>query len=349
MSRPPQRFGDSRLGESVLAVWQAVTDSIPVPRTSVCTCNKVLLGERDSPGGPQYDHRPARLGAYRRVRNKRYQNLEPYNLLMTLVLAYANQEFVTIAADRRITKTDGTFGEDAFTKVAVVYNQFLVSFTGLAELGPAKQTMEWFVNTAAKFPSNFDFGGIAEEATKAVNSVRTTRKAKRLAFAGVGYDDKRRITYVLISNMHSEDGDALAEARDTFTCFIDHPPRIGELRCVGLQIPKEAGHELLERLDSSHGEKLPSINRVQKILAGAIAASAGKYISRTALVVSLKSDGSGAQFDVVTPSSKPGQVVDIASPYVLFRDGSIKVMPNQRLRRAKRGLTPKAKSGKKRK
>ena len=34
MSRAPQGFGDSRLGESVLAVWQAVTDSIPVPRTS---------------------------------------------------------------------------------------------------------------------------------------------------------------------------------------------------------------------------------------------------------------------------------------------------------------------------
>jgi hypothetical protein len=33
-SRRPQRFGDSRLGESVLAVWQAVTDSIPVPRTN---------------------------------------------------------------------------------------------------------------------------------------------------------------------------------------------------------------------------------------------------------------------------------------------------------------------------
>ena len=36
MSRAPQRFGDSRLGEGVLAVWQAVTDSIPVSRTTIC-------------------------------------------------------------------------------------------------------------------------------------------------------------------------------------------------------------------------------------------------------------------------------------------------------------------------
>src|SRR5271155_3769589 len=33
-STSPQRCGDSRLGASVLAVWQAVTDSIPVPRTT---------------------------------------------------------------------------------------------------------------------------------------------------------------------------------------------------------------------------------------------------------------------------------------------------------------------------
>jgi hypothetical protein len=43
VSRTPQRFGDSRLGESVLAVWQAVTDSIPVPRTNyLCSSNTVF-------------------------------------------------------------------------------------------------------------------------------------------------------------------------------------------------------------------------------------------------------------------------------------------------------------------
>lgn len=76
------------------------------------------------------------------------------------------------------------------------------------------------------------------------------------------------------------------------------------------------------------------MDRVQDILAGAIQASAGKWVSRTALITSFIK-GNGAQFDVVTPDAKPGQIVDIASPYVLFRGGSIVVMPNQRLRRAK--------------
>jgi hypothetical protein len=44
VSRAPQRFGDSRLGESVLAVWQAVTDSIPVSRTSVYAAQIRYLG-----------------------------------------------------------------------------------------------------------------------------------------------------------------------------------------------------------------------------------------------------------------------------------------------------------------
>jgi hypothetical protein len=39
----PQRFGDSRLGESVLAVWQAVTDSIPVPRTGITAGQSMFL------------------------------------------------------------------------------------------------------------------------------------------------------------------------------------------------------------------------------------------------------------------------------------------------------------------
>ena len=40
----PQRFGDSRLGESILAVWQALTDSIPIPPTSVYSAQSMFLG-----------------------------------------------------------------------------------------------------------------------------------------------------------------------------------------------------------------------------------------------------------------------------------------------------------------
>ena len=196
--------------------------------------------------------------------------------------------------------------------------------------------MEWFVKTAAKFPNYLDVAGIAEEATRAVSKVRARKHEKRLAFAGVGYNDKGEITYILISNMHSDDGDLLPEARDKFIYVIDNPPRLGEVRCVGIEVPTKAGSDLIKRLQRSHSPsgKLPSMARVQDMLAGAIEASAGDFVSDTALITILKKGGD-AQFDVVTPGAKPGQTVDVASPYALFRGGTIMVMPSQQLRRAK--------------
>src|SRR5947209_2699716 len=120
---------------------------------------------------------------------------------MTLVLLYANSEFVTVAADRRTTK--GKKINDHFTKSAVIFNQFLFSFTGLAELGPDRQTIEWLFKTAAKYRDHgFAAADIAEEATRALANVTAPREKKRLAFAGIGFDDKKQITCVLISNMH---------------------------------------------------------------------------------------------------------------------------------------------------
>jgi hypothetical protein len=43
VSRAPQRFGDSRLWR---AVWQAVTDSIPVSRTSVIAVQRLFVRPR---------------------------------------------------------------------------------------------------------------------------------------------------------------------------------------------------------------------------------------------------------------------------------------------------------------
>ena len=70
-SRQPQRFGDSRLDESVLAVWQAVNGSIPVSRTRV-----------DRQGGTEARRPAKRLG--RRVGVADYANGEPALVAMIL-------------------------------------------------------------------------------------------------------------------------------------------------------------------------------------------------------------------------------------------------------------------------
>jgi hypothetical protein len=256
---------------------------------------------------------------------------------MTLVLAYANEDFVTIAVDRRIASVrDGQPVDDNFTKTAVVFNQFLVSFTGLAQIGPDQHTMEWFVKVAARNLSGFAMGEIADEATRVVKHIRAKRCEKLLAFVAVGYDDEGLITYGLISNMHADDGEVLAECRDDFICKIDHPLQRATIRRIGQGVPSVAAKDLEERLWATHGESVPGIDTVEQILAGAIEASASKWVSDTALVTTLFKGNRKARFDVYPPNAKRNQAINVASPYVLFKDGSIVVMPNQRLRRANR-------------
>ena len=261
---------------------------------------------------------------------------------MTLVLAYANPEFVIIAADRKIRTKDGSFEDSKFTKSALLYNQYLASFTGLAQLGSAKHTMEWFVRTAAQVPDTIDLNHIADEATKAVRKVRADKESKRLAFLLVGHSPAGEIAYILITNMHADpvnlpDGrevKELPEARDKFIWVVETPPVKQKIRTIGWPMPDTANRNMLQRLNATHVTKPPSMDTVKDILAGAIEESAGDFISDTALITILKRGGD-VLFDVVTPGSKPGQTVDLASPYILGPGGSIMVMPNQQLRRAK--------------
>jgi hypothetical protein len=250
---------------------------------------------------------------------------------------------VIIAADRRVRTRDGSFIDDKFTKTAVIYHRYLASFTGLAQLGPGKHTMDWFVKTASQSPNSIDLDGIADEATKAVKKVNTDREFKRLAFVLVGHNPEGAITYALITNMHSDpkespDGqrevEVLPLARHQFIWVADNPPQRSTIRSVGWPMPEKANNNLIQRLNATHGEKQPSIDTVTHILAGAIEESAADFISDTALITILKRDGE-ALFDVVTPGSKPGQTVDVASPYILFPGGAIMVMPSQRLRKAR--------------
>lgn len=255
---------------------------------------------------------------------------------MTLALLYSNPRFVTIAVDRRITTGTGRLIDDGFTKTAVLFNKFLVTFTGLAELGPNKHSIQWFVETAAKYPNRFAAEEIAYEATREMKKVRASPRDKRLSFVGVGYDEIGRVNYALISNMHSDDLDVVDEARGAFTFTFSRPIEVARATAIGTQPPPSAVANLMARLTSSHPHRLPSINSVENILAAGIAASAGKSISQTSLVTSLRSDRAGARFHVVTPGSRPGQTVDIASPYVLHSNGSISVMANRQIRRAHR-------------
>jgi len=251
---------------------------------------------------------------------------------MTLILAYINPDFAIIAADRRVALSNGRLVDDTFTKTAIIYNRFLVSFTGLAKLG-SQHAMEWFVYTAAKH-RDFNLNKIADEATAKVKQLNVSKKYARLAFMCMGYSQEDRISYRLITNMHAQDGKELAFAEEAFRVLYYNPEVRSTIETLGWPIPAAINRNMRERLRKIHKQNLPTEKRVIDILAGTIAKSSGEFISKTSLITVLRRKGGGS-FSVVTPGAKLGQTVDIASPYVLFPSGAVVVMPNQQLRRAK--------------
>jgi hypothetical protein len=137
-----------------------------------------------------------------------------------------------------------------------------------------------------------------------------------------------RLLYVLISNMHSNSGGRLSQRRGDFWVNVQALNVRSTLRALGYQMPSPAGQKLLHRLRRTHAETLPSKETVSQILAGATRASAGGFVSHTALITTLERRN-GAYFDVVNPNAKPGEVVDLASPYFVTPGQVMVMLPNR--------------------
>ena len=165
---------------------------------------------------------------------------------MTLVLAYANTDFVTVAVDRRVTVGKSMYDEKR-TKTLAWGNELIVAFTGLAEIGADRQhTMRWLSETIARH-GVFDTELIVPELSAAVDAAPFQPEDKRLALVAVGYIGGR-IVYMLISNMHSDSGDLLDSPRCDYWVCVDQPEVRSTVRTVGQQMPSKAGPELLARI-----------------------------------------------------------------------------------------------------
>ena len=238
-----------------------------------------------------------------------------------------------MAADRRVTR-GGHVEEDDRTKTLILGGRMIFGFTGMAELGRQRQhTMRWLAGEFARYGDNVDLNQVAQALEPVINSTPGNPKDKRLTIMGVGYQEGR-IVYVLMSNVHSDQGYLLTSTRRTFWLSIVYPEVRSTIRAVGQPMPIKVWKDLQFRLRTTHGDRLPSQRTVSDLLAGAMQGSAGKYVSNTALITVLSASGE-ASFDVVTPRSRPGQMVDIASPYMVSL-GGVMVLPPQRMRRALR-------------
>lgn len=251
---------------------------------------------------------------------------------MTLILAYSNLEFVAMAADRKITRA-GIPEDDDRTKT-LIWGRVIFGFTGLADLGRRGQhTMEWLAHKLVGYGTDFETNELAQSLTSVVRITPVVPEDKGLTILGVGYQSER-IVYILISNMYSEHWQRLANPGSTFRASIVYPEVRSTIRAAGIRMPPNVLNDLKSRLRRTHQDRLPSQETVSAILAGAIQASAGRYVGDTALITTATSSGE-AVFDVVTPKSKPGQTVDVASPYFVS-SGMVMVLPPQRMRRSLR-------------
>jgi hypothetical protein len=257
---------------------------------------------------------------------------------MTLILGYINTEFAVMAADRKIVNAiNGKTLDDARTKIVIWENRLLFGFTGIAEIGKNRiHTMEWLADFLGK-NKTFDSSKLSTALSDVINETVGDKKYKRLAIMLVGFDDVGKIIYCLVSNTHSDSGEIINQPRDDFWVSVVKPHVRSTIRAVGWPIPTEVGKVMLTRLRKTHSGNLPSEKTVINILAGAIQKSSGAYISDTCLITTLSKNGR-ANFTVVTPNMKPGQLVDIASPYFVAK-GAIMTMPNQRLRLSKKRHT----------
>lgn len=88
---------------------------------------------------------------------------------MTLILAYANTDFVVMAADRRITR-NGQVVDDTKTKTLIFQNRLLFGFTEISEPGNNHiYTIDWLANYLSKSHDIFDSSELAVELTGIIN------------------------------------------------------------------------------------------------------------------------------------------------------------------------------------
>lgn len=251
---------------------------------------------------------------------------------MTLITFYANQEFAVVAADRWLIYPNQTLKEKDRTKLLAWTAGVVFGFTGpevLAEGRAHIPTLEWLAKRILEHEATgtLDCDVLADT----LNQQRFRNVAdKRLAFGGVGFFNRTDPRWILITNMHNEDGSVSDSALPSFRSSVSKFE--GELfTTLGNQLSPSAKHMLDEGMPSARSNP----DAVSHLLAGAIEKSASKRVGEQALVVILRRS-KGYSFEVVTPGrNRPGITVDIASP-LLVGNGGIVAMPPQQMRRSPR-------------
>lgn len=109
---------------------------------------------------------------------------------MTLILSLVTPDFVCHVSDRQLTdlRTGNQLVSRASKTVIVPAAQFMVSYTGLAQITPTLSTDEWLMRTIWEARDSDDaFGSLADAASAAFAKIRLPARFKRHAFVISGW------------------------------------------------------------------------------------------------------------------------------------------------------------------
>ena len=175
---------------------------------------------------------------------------------MTLALACLTPEFVTLVADRRLSR-GGDPENDLLTKVVVVCDRGAVGYSGLAEFPNGRKMDEWIVQilSKAKVTSLSDAARVLQtEANGAFKHLPYLEAQRRHAFVLVGWSvpaaNVRQPVVCTVSNALNDDWNWLPSAENEFQrrTFVQEDPKKFTVFSVGARVPVSVGNYIRRSL-----------------------------------------------------------------------------------------------------
>lgn len=139
---------------------------------------------------------------------------------MTLILSCITQDYVVQVSDRRLTK-NGQLEDNETNKVVVWNGMQIFGYTGVAELGPSKQTDQWMTEVLSPVP-NFAaaLDALRESTDKEFKRKNYSKRIRFHAYVGVGWGafkakpSEWRACVSVVSNYTNCRGDILSVPLD---------------------------------------------------------------------------------------------------------------------------------------
>lgn len=250
---------------------------------------------------------------------------------MTTILGCTTPDFVVMASDRAVSyQTSPNVYEalDRMTKTVLIHGQFLMGFTGFAEL-EGLPVDEWILEALVGVDPRQWPEHLRAKASAAVGRVHKSRLNKHHTFAAVGFaasapdpNAELRPMRLIISNAYGKEGNLLTKASPDFRVRREYQPS-GEwayIDAYGQRPSDKFLRETEKALGKYQKHKEGSANGAIELLARLVAGVAlnSPTVSRACLVSVLPRVALGTTGFALPVGSNDPQITDDAVTCVTY-------------------------------